>query len=422
MDKNYLEVLKMRLLWCEDHYDGRHKIAAIKNIIWSYGFLVTGKDPREKHRADYIASQNINSYQKKNSKTIVHNSASCRIAMISSGGMGDHLLFANHVYMFYQKYSEACDIDLDVVFKDKFGLSSHIFREGDIIRRILDHESYKEHVGNYDLVIDMAGFPKIEKINREILAENFREIYEYALKCEEYREYCRSAFRGNAYGMSKLCELEGRKLIQRGDIYSLIEITEEYKYPLFIDENEDEYLNSVGLKRENFITIQTGIDVIYNTHVKQWPIEHYKRLLEMINEAYPTLKVAQVGNSGEVCSKESDCFINLVDKTNLEQAKVLIKNSLIHIDIEGGMVHLRHALKGGPSIVLFGPTSIEFFGYSDNCNIRSTACNEPCYQMTSCWPERCPRYDSNRCMKEIPPDTVFKEFEKIYGGFLRQKR
>ena len=46
--------------------------------------------------------------------------------------------------------------------------------------------------------------------------------------------------------------------------------------------------------------------------------------------------------------------------------KILLKNALYHIDGECGMVHLRKALKTGPSVVLFGPTPIKFFSYSNN--------------------------------------------------------
>lgn len=40
-----------------------------------------------------------------------------------------------------------------------------------------------------------------------------------------------------------------------------------------------------------------------------------------------------------------------------EKLKVILKHAKLHIDSEGGLVHLRHAIKGGPSVVLFGPTS-----------------------------------------------------------------
>ena len=417
IDDDFLNILYKRVLWCQDAYDGKHRLAAFKMLTWSIGYYFLGKDPREKHRADYNPEQNkkVDHGNTKATNAFVGNDdKTCKIAMVTSGGMGDHLLFANYVYAFNKKYSQLYDLEIDVVFKDKLGLAKHIFREGDFIRGILSYEDYEKQTGVYDLSINMAGFPKIESVDRGRLNAYFIELSTFVQKCDEYKGYCRSAFRGNAYGMSKLCELEGRKLIQRGDIYGMLGITEEFQYPLFIDCDENEYLTEIGLDSKEFITIQTGIDVIYDKHVKQWPIDHYRELVKLIGRNYPNVKVVQVGNSGEVCKQEDEHFINLVNKTSLEQAKVLMKHSLIHIDIEGGMVHLRHALKGGKSIVLFGPTSIEFFGYSDNCNLRSDVCRNDCYQMTSAWPTICPKYGDARCMQGLTPQYVFGEFAMIY--------
>ncbi len=418
MDDKYLKILKMRLLWCEEHYEGKHRLAALKNVIWSLGYLIIGKDPREKHRSDYNTNKNIRRtiYSDNLATKTSSTSSQCKIAMISSGGFGDHLLFANYVYCFYQKYSDKCNFCIDVVFKDKFGLANNIFVPGDFVRQVIDFKKYNDELSEYDLVLNLGGFPKIEKINRSNPVISNGAIAKYIEACEEYRNYCRSAFRGNAYGMSKLCEMEGRKLIQRGDIYSILGITEEYSYPLFIREDEEKYLSQLGLDKKAFITVQTGIDVIYQSHVKQWPIAHYRKLVDMIFNNYPSIKIVQVGNSGEISSKERKNFINLVNKTDLEQAKVLMKNSLIHIDIEGGMVHLRHALRGGISIVLFGPTSVDFFGYSNNCNVKSSACNDTCYQLTNCWPEKCPKYGTSKCMESITPEMVFDEFKRLYEG------
>lgn len=419
----------MRLDWCEDNYSHHHRFTAIKVLCWSVGYLVLGSDPRKRHRHDFGVeisdTEDLDDeFLEDRSEKIIcrKNKSNCQIAFITSGGLGDHLLFANYVYKFWRKYiADNRNIYIDVVFKDKYGLAENIFCRDRFIRNIFEYDFFTQFSNEYDLVIDMAGFPKIEVVDRAKLRIDYTDIFDYVAMCENYKEYCRSAFRGNAYGMSKLCELEGRKLIQRGDINSILGITEEYEYPLFIEEDEATYLKSVGLNSKEFVTIQTGVDVIYDTHVKQWPIENYIELLKLLHEEYPELMIVQVGNAGEVCGEDSDNFKSLVNKTNIEQAKVLMKHSLVHIDIEGGMVHLRHALKGGKSIVLFGPTSIDFFGYSENLNIKSDICNTTCYQMTSCWPEKCPKYDTNKCMETISANKVFEIFKDYLEGLYAKR-
>lgn len=67
-----------------------------------------------------------------------------------------------------------------------------------------------------------------------------------------------------------------------------------------------------------------------------------------------------MGESPERCKTLHGIDVNLIGKTDWDDLKILLKNALYHIDGECGMVHLRKALKTGPSVVLFGPTPIKF--------------------------------------------------------------
>lgn len=334
------------------------------------------------------------------------------VAMVTSGGLGDHLLFANYVFHFKQMF---VDETIDVFFKDKFGLASHIFHEHEVINKFYELKDLVEN--KYDLVLNLAGFPSVESVDVKRIQALNPKLFDYVQMCQEYKKYCRSAFRGNAYGMMKLCELEGRTLLQRGDIYNYLNVN-SYQYPLFIDIDETEYLERVNLKPDQYITIQTGIDVIYDSHVKQWPIEHYRQLVKMISHSFPKIKIVQVGNSGDICLEGISNSLNLLKQTNVEEIKILVKNSLLHIDIEGGLVHMRNALKGGISVVLFGPTDIRFFGYEKNVNLKTNFCDDGCYQLTSDWPYRCPKTGMcgyAECMRTLRPEQVFKEIYKLIG-------
>ena len=333
-----------------------------------------------------------------------------RIAFVTSGGLGDHLLFTNYLFHFMQKFNHG-KVSADVFFKDKFGLAPYLLKRDSICSGYYPLEKLQN--SNYMLVLNLAGFPKVEYCDEVRLSTLAPDIMTYANLCNDYKEYSRSAFRGNAYGMMCLCDLEGRTLLQRGDIYGHLGIT-EFKYPVFIDSDEDAYLSQIGLKPKAFITIQTGCDVIYPKHIKLWPIQYYRALVEKISKDYPELTIVQIGNSGEVCVGNIPTGMNLLNVTNIDQAKILLKHSLLHIDIEGGLVHLRHALKGGVSLVLFGPTPVQFFGYEDNCNLRSNICNTPCYQMTSAWPTTCPKCaECVPCMETLTPEMVFEKFDEL---------
>ena len=113
--------------------------------------------------------------------------------------------------------------------------------------------------------------------------------------------------------------------------------------------------------------------------------------------------------------------MDLVGKTNLEQIKPILQHALVHIDGEGGMVHLRHALGGGRSVVLFGPTSSEFFGYSENKNLVGGGCAVWCEWALNKWQEGCLRgsYETPPCMASITPEMVMEAADSIIREEVR---
>ena len=105
--------------------------------------------------------------------------------------------------------------------------------------------------------------------------------------------------------------------------------------------------------------------------------------------------------------------VYVVGKTTFNQVKILLKYASLHVDCEGGYVHLRQWLRGGTSIVLFGPTSSDFYGYENNINIHGTGCSQPCEWLTKDWVTKCPRgFDNPPCMYSISPEMVMNKIRK----------
>ena len=218
----------------------------------------------------------------------------------------------------------------------------------------------------------------------------------------------------DGYGSAKSI-VKGLKRIQEADIGGIFGITEEYVFPIQIMEDGDAYLRELGLEKNNYITVHRGWDSTYKEgNVKGWSLESCGDLIEKIKEAYPQIKVVVIGSSREQAPDTSHADIDLVGATTLEQVKVLLKYARIHIDNEGGMVHLRYALHGGTSIVLFGPTSVELFGYSTNINLTSGVCGMWCEWMAPEWPYKCPKCEKGAlCMETITTQMIIDEIEKI---------
>jgi ADP-heptose:LPS heptosyltransferase len=89
-----------------------------------------------------------------------------------------------------------------------------------------------------------------------------------------------------------------------------------------------------------------------------------------------------------------------------------------HIDGECGMVHLRHFLSAKPSIVLFGPTKKDFYGYPENINISSNMCIG-CEWIHERWRTQCLKTGDNAmCLQTIQPSFVIekiREYEDVYS-------
>ena len=82
-------------------------------------------------------------------------------------------------------------------------------------------------------------------------------------------------------------------------------------------------------------------------------------------------------------------LLDLRGRTTFAEVKALLRGAALHIGGEGLVPHLRHFLGGGPSVVLFGPTSARHYGYPENVNLHGSLCPEGCERLTASWQQRC---------------------------------
>ena len=155
-----------------------------------------------------------------------------------------------------------------------------------------------------------------------------------------------------------------------------------------------------------------------NFHVKAWSLKSCGDIIPKLKKRFPEYKLLLLGLHERQAPNPEGCDLNLIGKTSLEQVKVLLKHAACMVDNEGGMVHLRHALHGGPSVVMFGPTAPELFGYSENINLVSGACKQWCEWLFENWMYKCARtMESNHpCMEAITTDDVLEAVSKILAG------
>lgn len=342
------------------------------------------------------------------------------IAFLFEGGYGDYLICANF-FEYFRKEFEAGNV---IFFIYGSGCLKDIFNYEIPNVYILDRSDFDFHFFKYDAAFKIAKRNQLMYANKEKLKLFNKNLYKYVLLCEKYMEENLLVFEMNPNldGLNSAMSIaQGKKRIQEADIYGFLGVQEEFKYNLLIKENEEEYLEKLGLESKNFITIHRGWDSAYNQgeHVKAWSLKSCGNLITELKKKFPQYKIVVFGVSREQMPNTKNSDLDLIGKTTLNQVKVILKHAAIHIDNEGGMVHLRHALHGGASVVLFGPTAKELFGYSENINLASNVCSHWCEWLSPNWQYKCAKTGKNEhpCMDSITTKDILFAVKRILESF-----
>ena len=154
-----------------------------------------------------------------------------------------------------------------------------------------------------------------------------------------------------------------------------------------------------------YVTVNNGFDAGFvitgRAATKCYP--HSEELLRLLKVRYPDVAVVQVGGTTSTPIALAD--INLVGRTTLKEAAGVLRGAMLHMDNEGGLVHIAACL-GIKSAVIFGPTSFEYFAYPGNINLKPPVCGN-CWWISSTWMDICPRgYGYPRCMHEHGPQAI----------------
>jgi ADP-heptose:LPS heptosyltransferase/ubiquinone/menaquinone biosynthesis C-methylase UbiE len=176
---------------------------------------------------------------------------------------------------------------------------------------------------------------------------------------------------------------------------------------LFIEVNEEDRSLLTLLENDRYVTIHNGADIARQT--KCWLANYWIETVKFLKKK--GYKVILLGNNLE---EPIPGAIDMRGKTNLKQTAALLSAAQFHIDSEGGLVHMARAMRTR-SIVLFGPTSYEFFKYDENVNVITPNECKDCWWTTDMWWRECPKNYPNPvpCMAAITPEIVGKAIKKM---------
>lgn len=378
----YFTKIENRLAKYKLRYQQHPKKAAIKFIWWNLCYLFSVR----KYKFSFTDDKQ-------------------HIAIVFAGGIGDYVISAKYVEALVRYLSNNCIIDIFCEECDIVALQA-IFYGKKYVNNILSKKAkYK-----YDLHIRIVRFPVVLSYIEKRLDE---KTIQYVHKLEKfYREnplIVSNDYMGRCWSLLKRQRRENQ-----ADVDNILDMSQS-EFKINLPNNEDIVLSKYGLDKQKFITIQTGAGIHFQ-HIKnetrQWPIEYYCELINILKNEYPQYKIVQLGV--EYQSLCSNIDLDLRGKTAVSELFVLLKNAKLHISQEGGMPIIRHFVKGGKSIVLFGPTDEKFFGFSENINISARSCNACCEWLTKDWMEKCPQTEKGNaeCMRCLAVNLVAKNIEK----------
>jgi len=152
-------------------------------------------------------------------------------------------------------------------------------------------------------------------------------------------------------------------------------------------------LAAQSLTPRGYITVQDGWDANFplktsdTRPTKVWSATAWAALVAELKARHPDKKIVQLG-SPKTGSDIAGVDLNLRGKISLREALAILKYAALHVDTEGGLVHMARGMHTR-SLVLFGPTNEKFFGYRRNKNL-VPPCNN-CWWLTNDWMSDCLR-------------------------------
>ncbi|MBO6179241.1 MAG: hypothetical protein J6O04_08710 [Selenomonadaceae bacterium] len=338
-----------------------------------------------------------------------------RISFMFYGGMGDFLIGKNWLY-YLDKIYNFRDAHIDI-FVDEKALydAKNVFGDFEKLACLygteLRYNAFHEDSG-YDLSFKFCIFPYVEYFFGDKLVKSNKALLDYVLKLQKFGfdnypyGFCHSPYYYKT--IRKLFEIFNRKYHNFFDVFGDFEVGDKFLYELPIPEKAASYLEKCDLEPGKYITLNTGLNLGYINlgNTRAWAHHSWNELAQLLRNNFPEIKVVQIGlNMTKNDDIEAD--LNLNGKTDFEEMKVLLQNALVHVDYDGGLVHVRHILHGGCSVVLFGPSYKEWHSYSENISIQTDAC-DCCEWTDGRWLVECPKGQSYpKCMKSIRPYDVF---------------
>jgi ADP-heptose:LPS heptosyltransferase len=269
----------------------------------------------------------------------------------------------------------------------------------------------------FDLILEIDHLIQVSHISSLKLSLRANKLYKAAGKIVAYNDKFypgtidyylirRNAimYRSKILGLNRWTQLSYKGVFDMEDMRAKVSY----------DSDRTSILDDYGLNGTSYITVQCGADRDLGgiRQVKVWPLKRYEEFVGLFKPVYSNIKIVQIAVKSEPSINGIDVCVKGAE---LEDVKVVLKNSLLLVAGEGGITHLATQL-GTRCVVVFGPTPVHYYGYPTNVNIVSPACSG-CMEVTEEWAKECPRgFEKPVCMGAITGQMVLDGVKEILGN------
>lgn len=338
-------------------------------------------------------------------------------AVLLWGGLGDCIIYK-------RKLEEILSWDkrlvIDCFVREQNMLEQlHSFLDGEMDGRInaiaYDPEgrAFEKHMKRYAFAMEMTIDLEIRAVNEENLVRDAPNLLD---RCIRINEQCK------AYGHIDVdrfaihyarCIKEGYNCYSSYNRYDGFDI-EDWHTHIPLRETWRQRFEELHLP-DRYITMNYGFGKADEGNCKAWPLIRFAKLAILLKECFPRVAVIQVGGEGFPVIEGTD---RQILGESLEIIKYVLRASMLHIDIEGGLVHLATQL-GTRCAVLFGPTPLPYYSYPVNLNIQAGTCHD-CYWYTKKFHKCYRQLVKPECMQAITPELVLEQVKGRFGEALKE--
>lgn len=331
------------------------------------------------------------------------------VAIKIGAGLGDAIIKKR---LILELLCMAPELVIDIYTTDRKGIIQSIYQDIPQINQYIVDSGvlYTEQKNEYLLALSLTQLIQIDHMNYAGISEINSYFGHQMIVLKQNNE----KYGLSSYPLSQRWIHYGRAFYYKWNCYSLYNYTGIFQIDdrdITIPMNNQFERSYENLNLRHYITLNYGTGGVSSKYQhcvsKQWPKEYFQLLIQLFKEAYPDIEVLQLGDSST--ERLAGCDKHILGE-NLELVKYILKSSMLHVDIESGLVHLATQL-GTKCVVLFGPTSERIYGYPQNINIVSPKCSG-CAALYDDLYKCAKGLAKPECMWSITPEMVMEKVKE----------